>query len=453
MKKNIVLLMLTILPVFAFTQEKLSKLQAPSSPAAGILGIQPSAVLTPKSYEALETALYSNIQSGNGGFSLPTNFGIEFSPYWASDHGLSLDDYLYPKSGTDQIVRNSSFSVASTQKYILGDSSETNGLAFGYRTTFYIGGGNDRKKIASLMEAMDTDDEITGTISSKLFSHLLNVDSKTDSIVQSDIFDFIYPILNKELIKHGITEIDANKFIKELKDKSVEKLAKGIKNDNEEIKNFHNDFMNILENKLNSESYYLDFKKYIENRQGFSVDIAYALLINFPTNNFETAYVPKQSLWLVPTYTFSMNMDKGNPWALKLMAILRYQWYNLDYYKQYFADNETFSNNFDYGIAIETQFNKFSLQFELIGQSSSSLIPAGKDDDGNELYKRDSKSDVQYLGSFNYNLTKQAVISYSLGNRFEPIANPNNTLVSTLTLNLGFGSPTTDDIDLLKYPK
>lgn len=46
----------------------------------------------------------------------PNNLGLEFMPYWANDHGISLEEYLYPKASLDQIYRNSSFSLASTQK-------------------------------------------------------------------------------------------------------------------------------------------------------------------------------------------------------------------------------------------------------------------------------------------------------------------------------------------------
>ena len=65
-RKNIILfLLVTINCYLLVAQEQLNKLKAPSSPAASILGLQPTEILEPKSYEALETAIYSNFTNDN----------------------------------------------------------------------------------------------------------------------------------------------------------------------------------------------------------------------------------------------------------------------------------------------------------------------------------------------------------------------------------------------------
>jgi hypothetical protein len=151
--------------------------------------------------------------------------------------------------------------------------------------------------------------------------------------------------------------------------------------------------------------------------------------------------LPRQSFWVTPTYNFK---DKWS--VLKLMAVVRYEWYNSGYYKLYFPDAKIYQNNIDYGLGIAAEFKKFSLNVEMVGRYSNSEIPAGTDAEGNKLYRKDQKSDFQYIGSFSYNLTDQIILSYSIGNRFEPIQNPNNTLVSMLSLNLGFGAPTKSDL-------
>ncbi|MDZ7695250.1 MAG: hypothetical protein U5K69_29740 [Balneolaceae bacterium] len=81
----------------AFAQESLTDIKAPSSPAAALLGVQPQSVLAPKSYRALETAVYSNFLNNAGAAAIPNDFGLEFTPYWAKDHSLSLEEYLYPE--------------------------------------------------------------------------------------------------------------------------------------------------------------------------------------------------------------------------------------------------------------------------------------------------------------------------------------------------------------------
>ena len=131
---------------------------------------------------------------------------------------------------------------------------------------------------------------------------------------------------------------------------------------------------------------------------------------------------------------------------MRVMGVLRYQWYNADYYKVYFPQSVIYKNNLDYGVAFSAEGQRFSVKLEIIGRSSNSEEVVGLDDEGNELYRKIKRKDTQYIGTFNFNLTEQIMLSYSLGSRFEPIANPLNTLVSMLSLNFGFGAPKTDNI-------
>ena len=141
--------------ILGFSQEKLNTLTTPTSPAASILGMQPSAQLKPKSYRALETALYSNFTDSNGNSIIPNDFGLEFMPYWAVNRGISLNDYLYPKTGMMQLVRNSSFSIATTQKFILQDSTETKSIALGYRTSLFFGNKEDQTTIEGYLTELE----------------------------------------------------------------------------------------------------------------------------------------------------------------------------------------------------------------------------------------------------------------------------------------------------------
>ncbi len=86
----------------------------------------------------------------------------------------------------------------------------------------------------------------------------------------------------------------------------------------------------------------------------------------------------------------------------------------------------------------------------MVGRNSETEIPAGTDSEGNELFRRDKTSDLQYLGSFNYNLSDQIILSYSLGKSFEPMLNTDNTLISLISLNFGFGTPSEKTLDLNK---
>lgn len=427
------------LPAFcsiSYAQEKLNKLQAPTSPAASILGIQPSAVLSPKSYQALETALYSNFIGENGKAVVPNEFALEITPYWTKNHLLSLEEYLYPKKLADQFIRNSSLSIASTQNFQLGDSTATNGLGFGYRTTFYFGNKKDREIIEKYISDLKSNQQITSLIGSEAQSLLENNKVSTKD-------EFIEKIKNKiiETINKNISNLSINQKNKLIEDILIEVSMLSL--DINDFDLFLNDFNNIIDSKLKSEILFNEFKTYITNRQGWSVDIAYANLLNFPTNNFEFSYLPRQSLWITPTYHFKDNLN-----FLKIMGVIRYEWYNVDYFKKYFADSKVYENNIDYGIAISTQFEKLSIKFEMVGRNSETEISAGTDSEGNELFRRDNTSDFQYLGSFNYNLSDQIILSYSLGKSFEPMLNSDNTLISLVSLNFGFGTPSEKTLTL-----
>ena len=436
--KFILTLTLLVFCRISSSQERLNKLQAPTSPASSILGLQPSSVLSPKSYQALEAALYSNFIGENGNAIIPNNFALEFTPYWTKNHSLSLDEYLYPKGFMDQIIRNSSFSIASTQNFQLGDSSATNGLAFGYRTTFYLGNKKDREEIEKYKSSLASNQLITSLIGSEAESLLVN--QKVANIAEfiEKIKSTIETTINRNL--SDLETVQKKSLIDEIIIE-VSKLSLDINN----YDSFLNSFNNIIDNKLKSKLLFNNYKEYIMDRQGWSVDLAYASLLSFPTNNFNLSYVPRHSFWLTPTYRFK---DKFK--FLKIMGVIRYEWYNMDYFKKYFVDSKIYENNIDYGFAISTEFDKFSIKFELVGRRSETEIPVGTDSDGNELYKRENSSDFQYLGSFNYNLSDQIILSYSIGNRFQPILNPDNTLVSLLSLNFGFGTPTEKTLDLMK---
>lgn len=431
MSCKLIIICTFLYPTLLMSQEKYNSLKAPSSPASSILGLQPTTVLSPKSYQTLETAIFSNFIN-NYSPAVPNDFALEFTPYWATNHGLSLEEYLYPKSGFDQFIRNSSFSIASTQSFLLGDSTSTNGLAFGYRTTFYFGNKKDREKIQQDEAESDRYNKIYNKIGTK-------AEKLVDDPNIKDKLDFLREIRSTilEAFRLYVGEEESEKLTKKI----ISDFNTLTQLDKENTDVFVEEFRNLVDQNLKGDLLFNEYKADINKRQGFTIDIAYANLLNFPTNNFEFSIMPKQSVWVTPNYRFE---DKFN--FLKMIGVLRYEWYNLDYYKKYFPKNKIYQNNTDFGLSISTEFNKFSFQFEIVGRNSNSEITAGTDSDGNELYRKERQSDFQYIGTFNYNLTDQIIISYNFGNHFDPIQNKNNTLVSMLSLNFGFGTPNRDDI-------
>jgi len=416
-------------------QEKLNKLSAPTSPAASALGILSTTILAPKSYQALEATIYSNFLNSEKQVAIPNDFSLEFTPYWTANHSLSIEDYLFPNSLGKQIIRNSSFSIASTQKFLLGDSTATNGLAFGYRTTIYFGNKNDHEKIIAYKTQLNKLEELKPKIQE----------------IAYELFDKNIKLNNSKFLEQ-IQKPATDTILKYLKYKSIEDVEIIIKTIFEDAKDLpiitkenHDEFIdaftNLFDAKTDRNKLFNEFKAYINERQGWSIDIAFAGFANFPTNNFNCSAVPRQSLWITPTYRFKDNLSH-----LKILSVFRYEWYNLGYWQKYFPNYQVYKNNIDYGLGIAGEFQKFAIQFEAIGRRSNSEISEGKDSQGYMLYRKEQNSDFQCIGSFSYNVSDQIVLTYSFGNKFEPIQNPNNTLVSQLTLNFGFGTPDKNQI-------
>ncbi|MDR8392464.1 hypothetical protein NC796_15020 [Aliifodinibius sp. S!AR15-10] len=443
MRRLVLGLCISFLATASYAQERLTDISAPTSPASALLGVQPQSVLSPKSYGALETALYSNFINSAGETVLPNDFGLEFTPYWASDHSLTIEEYLYPQDvWKGQIVRNSSFSMASTQNFRLGDSTATSGLGFGYRTTLYFGNKKDREVVTQFRQQIAKNQKVQARIGAEANQLVFQPEIQG----RTDFLNAIRPVIAKAL--QDVYEEDSTQLVEEQVNTILADSSSLPTYDSDNLDAFLDAFMNMVDQnlvdadrKLNAQAVFDNFKGYIKNRQGFSVDVAYGVFLNFPASNFKSAVAPRHSFWVTPSYRFKDELSR-----LKVMGVFRFETYNTGYYKEYFPSSQVFEHNIDYGIAVSGEFDRFSLQLEAVGRSSNSLVPAGTDNTGNQLFRKDSRSDFQAIGTFVYRLNDRLALTYSLGDSFEPIFNAENTLVSLVSLNFGFGGPTRQDL-------
>lgn len=434
MKKILLALAFIILTVVIVPQEKLNDINTPTSPAAWIIGLQPNAILAPKTFQALEASLYSSFMNNSGSFTVPDDYAMEFTPYWTTNHKLSFQDYVKPKDFfNDQIVRNSSFSLASTKKFVFEDSTKTNSIGIGYRTSWYLGSESDAAKIEQFTKDFRSSLSPVGQIIGA--AEQLRAGKKV-----KDIEELLLKLTPK------ITKAASNyKVDFALTDDKSDEITKKITTRIKELPDLSDDSMdklnNIVYEEFSAGIIFEKFKSYIKERHGLSFDFGFAAMVNFPTNNFEFSVSPHQAVWITPTYRFA------NEWSIvKILAVLRYEQYNTDYYQKYFPSAKFYDNNIDYGAGGQLEFKKFSLQFEIVGRSSNTEKVAGVDALGRKLYTKETSSDIQYTGTFSYHLDDQITLSYNLGNLFKPAVNPNSTLLSMLSVNFGFGAPTKDDL-------
>lgn len=418
-------LLLSLFTITTAAQDKLVKLKPQTSPAASILGLDAVKLITPKSEQALIASIYSNFLSGS---SQQGDFSLEFSPYWMSDHGLSFSEFIGPADlFNGQFIRNSSFSIAVTQKFLLGDSTNSTGIGIGYRTSVHFAPENELKKLNLIESILDSADVIRREIAAKII-RLYDEASGYDDFLKK-LLPEIRSVINKKI---------KEKEVSDSLGKKIEEMLKGIA----EYPKGENEYLGAVDNKLflllGTQDLFESLKKKIAEREGLTIDLAASLFVNFPANNFEFSYSPKQAIWILPSYRFTGGMN-----FLNVMGVLRYESCNMEYYRRYFPKAEYFNNNLDYGISIAAEFSNFIISIELTGRTGKSEIPAGTDNLGNPLYRKETGSDFQYIGQIGYRINDQIMINYNLGKKFKPEINPGNTLVSLLSLNFGFGAPET----------
>jgi len=434
MIKNIRWLLICLFPAAGVAQVELDQLTAPTSPASAITGIQPATVLAPKSYQALETALYGNFVS-DGNVAIPKDVAIEFTPYWTKNHGLTLKEYLYPDF-IDAFLRNSSFSLASTQNFVLGDSSKTNGLGFGYRTTFFFPLEEDKKAVNAFTDSLRLRTTLESNITAEAMGVIYNGTDTTKAALLQAIQQKVAAVILK--LNYVKDQDAADAKVKAINKEAYETLP-DLDMSHPEV--FLNAYFALIEKHLQLNAVFADFKSYLKIRHGLAVDLAYANFTSFPTNDFEFSYVPKQAFWITPSFRWTDGKR-----ALKALLVYRYEWYQPEYYRNFFPTASVFRNNHDFGAAVTGEFSKCSIQLEVIGRSSNTLTPAATDAEGNTLYSLKQRNDLQYLLTLNYSVTDAITLTYTIGNKFDPLLASQSTLVSMLTLNLGFGSPITEEL-------
>jgi hypothetical protein len=111
------------------TEVELDNLHTPTSPAFTLLGVSPTDIARPATPRALATELVSKT---NRGSIIPSNYALEFAPYWLVSHPtLSYKEYTEPSS-TQSIAQSFSISFATSRPDTTSDTAST-GLAIGIR--------------------------------------------------------------------------------------------------------------------------------------------------------------------------------------------------------------------------------------------------------------------------------------------------------------------------------
>ena len=406
-------LSLTVIGIYVFlgqlfaqadTAVQLDQLQVPSSPAFVLLGVAPNSIERPKNPTDFSFALAN---ATNGFTALPKNFSLEVAPFWLfSKKKPSLQSFISEKPKYS-IPQTLVLSVGTNTSRSSFDSSEFTQVAVGFSLSILRG------KVAEEYERWsDTLSKILKRENQKA-EYWYRLYEKNDSLFQ---------LLTKKIGDSTITDIariqaleDSANVIQKVLHKQAEKA-------------YQYDLIKRAEDLANIKRLAgsTDFKRY-----GFKLDMAGGVVMDYPANTFQQAYLSKAGAWL----TMGLE-DKPN--ELNFLALVRFTG-QFDYAlknQMGMKVSNLHHNAFDIGFRLYKDFNdKFTLSYELIRRlvsynnqkfEASNVIPP--DNSNRSAF------------SINYKIGKNQNLSFSFGKDFlQPFLQKDN-LITSLSFLSGLGS-------------
>lgn len=417
----------------------LEQLRAPTAPAATIISIQPNEVVRPKSAKDLEAAILTKYMGEGNSINIPDNFMLEGMPYWMGNRKNIdiVNDYLNEKPG-NLFWQNLAISIASTQNFKIADSINSNAVGFGFRSL--LRRGDFFPEYKKLFQVIDRNSDL----------QILNVTLATIMDALSDAGVKTNEEFYEKLVTHYKTTTSYTGLTAEEKaryDAALEEVAENISGDYDKAV-----FETVLKEafdpiiKVNTEALKKLYQQFKTERKGLQIEVAGALALNFPTNDFEFSTAPKSGLWVTGTFNPSKE-KKSEFWqGTSLVTMVRYLRNDIDYYQQYFPDSTGyFQHNLDLGGRLVYQASKFSVEFELLSRYRQSLLERIENLDGSITKREKADWDWKYLMNINYAISKNLVINYSFGKQLEPAFRLNGNLISVFSLNFAFGGPKVSD--------
>jgi hypothetical protein len=413
-------------------------LKSPSMPSASIIGTQINEITRPKSMKALETALLNNFVGPNNNLLIPNNYAFEVTPYMLSKRkNFNYLSYLND-SVWNNVKRNFSFSVASTNDYVINDSITSNALGFGIRTII-LNGQPDEKLAASYKKML------------MHYDGLRNIESNVISLIDA--------YLDAENKPYNIDSIAAFIVIqKKFKSKDTAAIITEIFKlipDTTSEKSITNAFSDLLKKTLSLHKL-IELRKLIDKvkteRYGWRLEVDAALALSFPTNEFDYSFTPKQALWFNLSWRIPKKTeDKGklykgpSNWELVLLG----RWINNDesFINKYnpidtleFKPGEVY----DFGLRTVFETGKFSAEIEYIYRLNKNTETITVN--GNNYSRTINDDTYKLLLNINYNLTDNIVFSYNIGQNFDSPGLTGRNLISGFSLNFGFGAVKVEDL-------
>jgi len=380
---------------------QLDQLQVPSSPAFVLLGVAPNSIERPKNPTDFTFALAN---ATNGFTAIPKNFSLEVAPFWLfAKKKPSLSSFISEKP-KHSIPQTLVLSVGTNTARSAFDSTEFTQVAVGLSLSIMRGKVGKEyknwsdslsmilKKENQTVETWYDKYEVEDIELQRLKSRLDNADHALVLLLDDSI--------NQRTEKlHALAEkAYQNDLIKRTTDlATIKRLASTT-----------------------------DFRRY-----GFKMDVAAGVVMDYPANTFQQAYLSKAGAWL----TMGLE-DKPN--ELNFLALIRFTG-QFDYAlknQMGMKVSNIHHSVFDIGFRLYKDFNdKFTLSYELIRRLVS--YNNQKFEASNVLPPDNSNRSAF---SINYKIGKNQNLSFSFGKDFLQPFLQNDNLITSLSFLSGLGS-------------
>jgi len=336
-----------------------------SAPAFSILDLSPSSVERPKDPNNFAILLQTATENFT---SIPRNFALEVAPFILYDSIKSYGEFASTK--LSNVLRQSFvISVATTTTENEDTKLENTRLGFGFKISFLRGEiSNPVKNISSKLISMQK--EFAVLRSNSVITKINEATAEIDSIYQNKINKLIRDIeITDSLIKIFVVSDQNQNEYKNLVSERVE-LESNLKTLTAES----DGEKDSAEDKLQKEKK-LPYTKEEQDkldeiakevskiefiRDGFKLDLSYAMAYNFPGQNLSTGKLSKLSTWLVFGGDFAVT-KKGSSSIFGAAKFVHTP--NLT---DTINTNENPESSFNAGIRMMNTYSDFSLSGEYL---------------------------------------------------------------------------------------
>lgn len=377
---------------------ELDNLRTPTSPAFTLLGVAPTDVARPSTPRALATDLVSRT---NRGSLIPSNYALEFAPYWLVSHpSLSYEEYTEPSSA-QSIAQSFSISFATSRPDTSSDTASTR-IALGVRLLPL--GGHASSKFRGLEHQLDSIQRTRPSLIRTQADALDEIDEATVQISRLQA-DLAVTAANNA---PRIADIRRRIAIAE-QQRSAAKASTAAA---EAILKTQADTMRSLAQAMGQAD---------AERVGMFVELASAISGAYPGANFDAGKLSRVGAWA----TLSYRVESPHLDLIGLFRFLR-------------DTGDDAQNALDVGGRLFWLRNALGLSAEWVARTAYNVTSSAP---GNTTAERalTFRSSSRLVGVIDYRAADAVYVTMSFGRDYKTLAEPRHPLVASLGLQFLYG--------------